>query len=56
MVRPVKLGRYPFDIDIKLKIVSYWCKLLSEKETKLSSIAYRLLKTLFPYNNVCTFL
>ena len=50
-----ELGRYPLEIDIKIKIVSYWCKLLSAKETKLSSIAYRLLKTLFTVNNVCTF-
>lgn len=47
-----ELGRYPLDIDIKLKIVSYWCKLVSDKETKLSSIAYTLLKTLFNVNNV----
>jgi hypothetical protein len=37
-----KLMRYPLEIDIKSRIVSFWAKLLSGKELKLSKIIYNL--------------
>jgi hypothetical protein len=33
-----ELGRYPLEIDIKSRIISFWAKLLSGKELKLSKI------------------
>jgi hypothetical protein len=29
-----ELGRYPLEIDIKRRIISFWAKLLSGKELK----------------------
>ena len=37
-----ELGRYPLEIDIKSRIISFWAKLLSGKELKLSKIIYYL--------------
>ena len=37
-----ELGRYPLEIDIKSRIISFWAKLLSGKELKLSKIIYNL--------------
>jgi hypothetical protein len=37
-----ELGRYPLEIDIKSIIISFWAKLLSGKELKLSKIIYNL--------------
>jgi hypothetical protein len=31
-----ELGRYPLDIDIKVRTISFWAKLISGKQTKLS--------------------
>ena len=31
-----ELGRYPIEIDIKLRMVSFWAKILTGKQTKLS--------------------
>jgi hypothetical protein len=28
-----ELGRYPIDIDIKVRTISYWARLLSGKQT-----------------------
>lgn len=37
-----ELGRLPIAIDIKIRMVSYWSKLVNGKQSKLSSILYRL--------------
>jgi hypothetical protein len=37
-----ELGRYPLEIDIKSRIISFWAKLLSGKELQLSKIIYNL--------------
>ena len=47
-----ELGRFPLEIRIKLRMISFWCKLVLN-ESKLSSILYRLmlaLKTGSQYN------
>ena len=36
-----ELGRYPLDIDIKVRTISFWTKLISGKQTKLSAIIYK---------------
>jgi hypothetical protein len=41
-----KLGRYPISIDIKVRMIKFWCKLIMGKQSKLSHICYKLL-----YNN-----
>ena len=38
-----ELGRYPLNITVKLKILSFWSKLIDGKQSKLSSLIYRLL-------------
>jgi hypothetical protein len=38
-----ELRRCPLEIDIKVRIISYWCKLIQRKQSKLSTIAYKLL-------------
>ena len=37
-----ELGRYPIVLDVKIRILSFWSKLLLGKESKLSLIIYRL--------------
>jgi hypothetical protein len=37
-----ELGRYPLDIRVKLRMVSFWTKLV-QSENKLSSNLYRLM-------------
>ena len=37
-----ELGRYPLDICIKSRILSYWTKLLNGKQSKLSTILYKM--------------
>jgi hypothetical protein len=34
---------YQLEIDIKVRMISYWCKLIQGKQSKLSTIAYKLL-------------
>ena len=36
-------GRYPLEIMVKMRMIKYWCKLLSGKNTKISCIMYKLL-------------
>jgi hypothetical protein len=38
-----RVHSYPVENDIKLRMISYWGRLISGKDTKLSSICYRLL-------------
>ena len=47
-----ELGRFPLSVDIKQRMVSYWTKLISGKQTKLCSITYRLMFHLFSTQNV----
>jgi hypothetical protein len=37
-----ELGRYPIDIDIKVRTISYWARPLSDKQAKFSNVFYRL--------------
>jgi hypothetical protein len=41
-----ELGRYPIDIDIKVRIISYWARLLSGKQAKFSNVFNRLSRNL----------
>jgi hypothetical protein len=41
-----ELGRYPIDIDIKVRTISYWARLLSGKQAKFSNVLYRLSRNL----------
>ena len=43
-----ELGRYPISIDIKVRMIKFWCKLIIGKQSKLSHICYTLL-----YNKKC---
>ena len=45
-----ELGRYPIEIDIKLRCISFWGRLVSGKQTKISHILYRLCKTMHDSN------
>ena len=47
-----ELGRYPMEIDIKLRITNYWTKLLSGKQEKLPAILYKY--SLYKYKNDIT--
>ena len=42
-----ELGRYPFEIMIKKRMIGYWARLIVGKETKLSKIVYDCLYSLF---------
>jgi hypothetical protein len=35
-----ELGLFPIEIDVKLRMISYWARLLTGKETKLSYLSY----------------
>jgi hypothetical protein len=37
-----ELGRFPIENDIKIRMVSFWARLLLGKETKLSYLSYKL--------------
>jgi hypothetical protein len=37
-----ELGRYHIEIDIKVRLISFWTKLCCGKESKLSAIMYKL--------------
>ena len=42
-----ELGRYPIVIDIKVRTISYWVRLLSGiKQAKFSNVFYRLSRNL----------
>ena len=38
-----ELGLYPLEIDIKTRIISYWTKLITGKESKLAAVMFRYL-------------
>lgn len=46
-----ELGRFPIDIDIKIRCISFWFRLATGKEQKMSNIMYRLSKKLFDQGN-----
>ena len=47
-----ELGCFPLYIDIKTRVISYWCKLLTGKASKLSTISYKLLHSFFCNGNM----
>ena len=47
-----ELGRFHIEIEIKIRMVSFWPILLLGKETKLSYLSYKLLCTLSIEENV----
>ena len=38
-----ELGRYPIDIDIKVRMITYWSKPILGNPSKMSSLSYKLL-------------
>jgi hypothetical protein len=47
-----ELWLFPIEIDVKLRIISYWARLLTGKETKLSYLSYKILYNLFIDENL----
>jgi hypothetical protein len=47
-----ELGRFPLYIDIKTRVISYWCKLFTGKASKLPAISYKLLHSFFCNGNI----
>ena len=45
-----ELGAYPMDIYIKIRMLGYWAKLLSQKDDKLSKVFYNLLYNKYSLN------
>lgn len=37
-----ELGRYPLEIQIKTRIISYWSRILTGKDTKIAKLIYDL--------------
>jgi hypothetical protein len=49
-----ELGRYPLSINIIVRMISFWCKLVNSQEDKLSSTLFGVLRK---YNNTwCNFI
>ena len=44
-------GRMPIDIDIKIRCICFWYKLVCGKQSKISSVVYRLSKKLYDRGN-----
>ena len=49
-----ELGRFPIYLSVKLRMLSYWCSLLTNRETKLSKMIYDSLLNLFNRNEYCS--
>jgi hypothetical protein len=47
-----ELGRYPIYIDIKIRTVCYWARLIVGKQTKYSNVLYRLCRQLNENHNM----
>ena len=47
-----ELGRYSTDIDIKVRIISYWARLLTGKQSNLSFLTYKCMYNLSLSNNI----
>jgi hypothetical protein len=52
MTQSKKEIRFLLPVDIRQRMVSYWTKLISGKQTKLGYITYRLMFHLFSVQNV----
>ena len=50
-----ELERYPIEIDVNVRIISFWTKLCCGKESKLSAIIYKLCYQMSVVDR-CTFL
>lgn len=37
-----ELGRYPLEIQIKTRIISYWSRILTGKDTNIAKLIYDL--------------
>jgi len=48
----IELGWFPIEIAIKVKMMSYWVRLLTGKETKISYLSYKSLYDLFNDENL----
>lgn len=46
-----ELGRYPINIDIKVRCITFWGRLVTGKQSKLSNIVYILSRKLDSENN-----
>jgi hypothetical protein len=47
-----ELGLFPIEIDVKLRMISYWARLLTGKETKFSYLSFKIFihyKIAIPY-------
>jgi hypothetical protein len=51
-----ELGRFPIEIEIKVKMISYWVRLLTSKETKISYLYYKSLYDLLIDEHLYVFL
>ena len=38
-----ELGRYPVSLNVKLRMITFWLKLITGKRTKLAFLIYELL-------------
>lgn len=47
-----ELGRHPIDIDIKVRFITYWSKLVNGKQSKFSCILYKLSRKLNEQGNI----
>ena len=46
-----ELGRYPVEIDIKIRIISFWATIICGKQSKISCIMYSLSYHLYSQHN-----
>ena len=46
-----ELGRFPIELDIKLRMISFWARTLIGKDSKLSAVSYKLLLNLSNSSN-----
>ena len=46
-----ELCRYPVEIDIKIRIISFWAKIICGKQSKISYIMYSLSHHLYSQQN-----
>jgi len=46
-----ELGRSPLSIEVKIRMIGYWCRLLNGKQSKLSVCAYKVMIENYDINN-----
>ena len=46
-----ELGKYPVEIDIKIRIISFWGNIICGKQSKISCIMYSLSHHLYSQHN-----